>query len=289
LSIQSLSVCVPAPCLNNCAFCVSKMHDQDYPDMLGNNRRFYHLYLNDFQRRLIYVREQGCDTVVLTGTGEPLLNWTFLKDFGIINKTFDGFKRIELQTSGVKLEDWYLRFLREHVNVSTISLSLSNMFSSKRNAEINRTPVGLEVDIPGLCAEIRKYDFNLRLSLNMTSDYDPYGPKEIFSRAKELGANQITFRILYTTRAGDTEQDEWIKNNSSSPEMIWKIKTYIETLGRELEILSFGKTKYSVNGISVVLDDDCMNIAAKKDLKYMILRPNCKLYTKWDDPGSLVF
>ena len=27
----------------------------------------------------------------------------------------------------------------------------------------------------------------------------------------------------------------------------------------------------------------------KNEVKYIILRPDCKLYTKWDDAGSLLF
>jgi hypothetical protein len=41
--------------------------------------------------------------------------------------------------------------------------------------------------------------------------------------------------------------------------------------------------------MSVVVDDDCMSTEVKEDVKYLILQPNCKLYTKWDDEGSLLF
>ena len=60
-------------------------------------------------------------------------------------------------------------------------------------------------------------------------------------------------------------------------------------LFRSLERLPFGALRYSVDGISTVVDDDCMNQEVKDTLKYLILRPDCKLYTKWDDAGSLLF
>ena len=42
--------------------------------------------------------------------------------------------------------------------------------------------------------------------------------------------------------------------------------------------------------MSTVVDEDCMaKSEEKKALKYLILRPNCKLYTQWDDKGSLLF
>lgn len=52
-----------------------------------------------------------------------------------------------------------------------------------------------------------------------------------------------------------------------------------------------GAIKYSVDGMCIVIDVDCMDKAEKteEDYKYLILRPNCKLYSQWDDPSSLIF
>ena len=73
-----------------------------------------------------------------------------------------------------------------------------------------------------------------------------------------------------------------------------EIDLYIRSEGNQLERLSFGAIRYSVNGISCVVDDNCMGKTVevkevKEDIKYFILRPNCKLYTRWDDSGSLWF
>ena len=43
------------------------------------------------------------------------------------------------------------------------------------------------------------------------------------------------------------------------------------------------------NGISTVIDDNCMSKDNIDDLKYAILRPNGHLDSRWDDPGSLIF
>ena len=56
-----------------------------------------------------------------------------------------------------------------------------------------------------------------------------------------------------------------------------------------------GKTMYGadirhVKKMSVIFDDDCMGKSPTSNaVKYLILRPNCKLYSSWDDPASLVF
>jgi hypothetical protein len=41
--------------------------------------------------------------------------------------------------------------------------------------------------------------------------------------------------------------------------------------------------------MSVVLDNDCMAKGSNDDFKYLIIRPNGKLYSSWDDPASLIF
>lgn len=67
------------------------------------------------------------------------------------------------------------------------------------------------------------------------------------------------------------------------------IKEFILENGNKLERLSFGSRKYSVNGISTVIDENCMGKDADDNLKYLIIRENAKIYTQWDDSGSLIF
>ena len=70
----------------------------------------------------------------------------------------------------------------------------------------------------------------------------------------------------------------------------YKLSDYIKKKGNYIDTLEYGQERYSLNEMSVVVDDDCM--AKKKNVKaakYLILRPDFHLYTKWDDKGSLVF
>ena len=139
MNIQSLSVVVPsAKCINDCAFCVSKMHKEEYKNQLDSNKPFYDLYQKDYLKRLEFARDNGCNTVMLTGNSEPQQNRPFLEKFGLLNEQLDKpFRWIEIQTTGVLLDDGYLRFLRNHVGVSTISISLSS-FDGEENAKIRR-------------------------------------------------------------------------------------------------------------------------------------------------------
>ena len=96
-----------------------------------------------------------------------------------------------------------------------------------------------------LCRKIKKYDFNLRLSLNMTDWFNTACPViracEIFELCKNLGADQITFRVLYQSAGRGTEQDRWISRHAASEDVLDAIKKYVRSQGRVLEILEFGQ------------------------------------------------
>lgn len=288
MQIQSLSIDVPAGCPNNCNFCVSRMHDNLYPNLIDEDNLYAKL---QYKKRLQFARDNGCNTIMLTGSGEPLMNREFLERFAGWNYSLKNpFVWIEMQTSGVGLNDEYCRFLNNIVGVNTISLSLSDMFNDENNCEMNGTPQDKWIGIKELCNIIKKQGINLRLSLNMTDVYDNIFVDSIFNHAKYLGADQITFRELYQSGNPDLPQNKWIEKHACSYTKMHEIEQYILIMGNPLEYLPYGVRKYSIKEMSVVIDNDCMSKSSEKEtLKYLILRPNCRLYSRWDDKGSLIF
>lgn len=84
MKIQSLSVVVPNPeCVNHCRFCVSRMHKDEYKNQMDDNLPYFDLYVRDYIKRLEYARDNGCNTVMLTGSSEPQQNRKFLTYFGL--------------------------------------------------------------------------------------------------------------------------------------------------------------------------------------------------------------
>jgi hypothetical protein len=293
MDLRSLSIAVPTNgcgkngkgCLNSCKFCVSSMDDNTYPNLIDSDNLLHEC---DYINRINFCLDRNFEDLILTGTGEPLLNMNFLNRVACWNKSVSKpFRWIEIQTSGITFNPDKFKFLRNTLGVSTISLSLSNIFDSDINADTNQTPVGLKVDIDALCAKIKEWGFNLRLSLNMWSCYDSISPSVIFNRAKVLGANQITFRILYTSDDKSSPQNIWIKKHLYKGKA--DIDGYIIKKGCKLETVSFGAIRYDVEGISTLLDQDCMVTNPINDVRYLVLRPNCHLYTRWDKEGSILF
>lgn len=293
MKIQSLSIVVPNPkCINDCAFCVSKMHCDTYKNQMDDNLPFFDLYMADYIKRLEFARDNGCNTVMLTGNSEPQQNRKFLTYFGMFMQLMEHpFRWIEMQTTGTLLNQNYLRFLRNHVGVNLISLSISS-FDDQMNNAIIQTPANGRIDLAWLCSEIKRYDFSLRLSLNLTNEFRRFDilPQNLFKKCKELGADQVTLRVLYSS-GKDTPQDQWIDANGLKDPHVRMIREYVENNGRVLGILPHGAVKYSLDGLCVVIDSDCMDTAEKTgdDYKYLILQPDCKLYSLWDDPASRVF
>ena len=347
MNIQSLSVCVPAGCPNNCAYCVSAMNkqpDNTYENLAENalcrrnnltaeQEEEYDLLWQQYANRMAFARDNGCNTMMITSSGEALMNMGFIAALCQMNRDLrQPFRWIELQTSGIKLSDEILELLRRY-GISTICLSLADIFDDHSNARINGIQLRYQFVLEDLCRRIKQHGFNLRLSLNMSDVYNGVAPEQIFARAAELGANQITFRKLYVSDIyKGTPQAKWIEEHpygyrkhhpkeDGAPigdllhfSTEWheayggrrpldknygtifinhfqELNRYIVDNGIPLELLPFGAMRYSVHGLSTVVDLNCMNKGVKDDgsVKYLILRPDCHLYTRWDDPASLLF
>ena len=244
---QSLSICVPGKkCINQCKFCVSCMHTDTYKNQMDENLPFYDLYFEDYVKRMIYAKENDANTMMITGDIEPLQNRHFLQTLGIINqyvmpqKGCAGFNWIEIQTSCVGFDRNYARFLRNTVGVSVLSLSLSS-FDDDQNAEIVQMPQNMKVNIKEVCSIAKEYDFTLRLSLNMSNaipdstknkrntnfySQDTRMMSGIFNMAKELNADQVTFRKFYSN--GDNEQSKWIRANAVDDKVFEAINGYVK-------------------------------------------------------------
>lgn len=298
MNIQSLSIVVPTKnkCVNKCKFCVSRTHTNPYADKISSIVKAWSdgsdwindtIEYRDYYNRLQFARDNGCNVVVLTGTGEPIQNPNFLQFFSEINSTLNTpFKSIELQTTGVLLDEESIAHLRK-IGVTTISFSISNIFDNDRNLKLIGCHDRLKFDVFEIIKIVKKYDFNLRLSLNLVNDYDKYSVEDVISKCKELGADQVTFRKLYKSEL-NSDIDKWIEKNASQ-DFYNRLVEYIKNNGKFLGHLPFGPSIYNIQEISMVIDQDCMSQEIKDTYKYLILRENAKLYTDWSTKASLVF
>jgi len=281
VDVRSMSILVPTHgCINSCKFCVSKISQlkDTYKDK-SNEELFTEMYFKKFEQ----VRKMGCDYAILTGTGEPIQNKPFLKMIGEMNNRLDKPFKLEIQTSGVMLNDANLDFLKNDVGVYLISLSVSDIFDDKSNAGIIRMHPRVQFNMKDLCQRIKQKGFILRLSLNLVNVYDRKSPEEVINRLQELGVDQATFRVLWAGH-DDSEISRWIKGNKVADRFIDDIEMYCLDRGKDL---GGHYPKYQMGNLTVVIDRDCMAESSPGDIRYLILRSDCHLYTKWDSKNSI--
>jgi len=260
-----------------------------YPNLLDLSHPTYDYNIKEYMRRLKYVADAGCQTLMLTGTSEPQQNKQFLNTFALIHRLIGKpFTNIEMQTTGVLLDKNpdYLRFLKNFVGINTIAISLNSV-----SEEMNNKLLGNYINVKKLCQDLKSYGFNIRICCNLSKlfDLDCNPWENIFKHFKdELHADQVTLRTLYASEK-ETEQSAWISENFFDAEQQLRLVSYMKhqpTIGRTM----YGAVKYSIMEMSVICDTDCMGKNAMNNtLKYLILRPNCHLYSQWDSPASLVF
>lgn len=298
MQIQSLSVVVPNKrCVNNCPFCVSRMlnNSNEYPNLMDINHPRYDINVREYLKRLRFVADNGCQTLILTGTSEPQQNKQFLATFALLHQQIGSpFTNIEMQTTGMGLHNNrdYIRFLRNFVGVNTVALSINSM-NDKQNLELlghKENSLKPSLVIAELCALLKEYDFNIRCCFNLSDAFNGVDPSELFDKATEdYHADQITFRKLYVSDKG-TEQGKWIAEHEFSYNDNDLLKSHLRynypIIGKTL----YGADIRDVNGMSVIYDEDCMGKNPETEVKkFLILRPNCKLYSQWDSTASLVF
>jgi len=282
MKIQSLSVVVPSNnCVNSCKCCVSRMHLD--ADLYRHSNRETEIVYGEYLKRLNFARDNGCNTLLITGSTEPQQNMTFIKRLGKKIREMDHpFRWVEIQTTGVLFDEGTFNDLRE-VGVNTVALSIFS-FDDEVNKECRGS--NLDVDIRRFCQKVKEWDFNLRICVNL-SDYITETPDEIFKLCKDLGADQVTIRKLWHDGSG-SEQSMWCQEHDT--DLDEKINNYL-SWRKTIRKLETGPVIRDVMGMGVVFDGDCMarDKIDETELRYLVLRPNGKLYSAWDTPASLVF
>lgn len=289
MNIQSLSIVVPTfRCWNHCKYCVSYMHHEEYNNIFENSSKFYYDIPISYLRKMAFIRDEGCNTLILTGTAEPQQNLSFI--YSLLNANFQRlpkpFYNIAIQTTGTNLTTEEIKELSKY-GVTTLAISLSS-FDDTRNWDIINAPNSVRtLETQEMIWAAKECGMTVRLCINLTDEFNDKMPKQILDKCKELEADQVTFRKIYTD--GENKEAIWVKNHEFPEEKFNEIKEYIKENGNPIVMLPYGHIQYGVDDMSVVIDDNCMSKNNILDMKYAILRPDGHLYSRWDDKGSLIF
>ena len=267
MKVQSLSIVVPnKECMNKCPFCVARMVNSNvYENKMSINDPHYDINVREYLKRLKFVADSGCQTIILTGTSEPQQNKQFLATFALLHQMIGS-------------------------PFTNIEISVNSIIPEFNNDILGHGLKDKQLDVERLCGLLREYDFNIRICCNLTSEFNPYELPidQLFEKLKDnYHADQVTFRKMYASDK-DTPQAAWLNIHEFPFHLEDELVKYLKScpsIGSTL----YGATIRDVNGMSVIYDEDCMGKNPDSDVKkFLILRPNCHLYSQWDSKASLV-
>ena len=285
MAIQSLSILVPCNghCWNNCHFCVSMQHNEYYSKDIITTNNIPQSYLD----RMQWTRDAGCDSLIFTGVTEPQQNLPFIYKLLTLNRTLrTPFYNISIQTTGTALTPGEIERLAQ-AGINTIALSISS-FDDQKNWDIIQAPEKVRtMSIVNIIECAKDNGMNVRACLNLTNEFNIFHPGIYFDWAEQYDVDQLTFRKIYSS--GNNEKSTWIKEHLFDNNKFESIRQFIIERGTIIRRLPFGALLYDVNGVSTVIDEDCMAEHNIKEIRYAVLRANNKLYSSWNKKGSLIF
>lgn len=240
---SSLQVDISHTCNLNCKYCVSKMNPtrNDFKDCNWAAT----CLINDLQ-----TARQSCDTMVLTGTGEPLLNKNYLEHVLYINKQHRIFEKVELQTNGLLLSFDMLKRLKD-LGVTLVAVSTPSL-----DPKIQEEYTGSRSSVAALIDMINYVGLTSRITYILTDAVNRYSEAtDVIYDCLNTGAEQITLKRMW--RDGNSSVSDWIANHDISEDSLIRLRRFI----------------YSSN---IRLDEHCM------DKEWLILRP-WGLKTGWHE------
>ncbi len=317
-NVQSLSICCPSAtgkCINHCKTCTARQHDNPYKNKFFSGKADSIEYWNDVIKRMRQAQDDGCTTVMLTGSNEPQQNLSWLQGLYLAMKSLDKpFNNIEIQTTGATLNYDFLKMLK-NIGVTTVAVSTFNIFDDTINRKIEES-ADENLNLQQLCDNIEELGMNVRICVNVTDyvlttqqrehldKYDNYNEtdiiveklrdistyvSDILQRCHELHANQVTFRKMWANEG--TPEAAWIHANEKYSDMILNaVKDAVTSNGTLLNKLPYGAARYDYLGFSIVVDTDSMAKDTNNNAtKYYIIREDGKMYSSWDSPASIIF
>lgn len=301
----SLSINLRNPCNAKCPFCISRLTEKpDHPLDAKESAR----WAGAVNRAMSYAKYHGVDTVLITSSGEPLLD--MLRVFRAADTAQRvGIPIIEVQTNGTYLSrespcgaldgDVELGFVGKVLQrlvdhrVTTVAISAAST-KSRKSAGI----MGLDSEFDYLkeAEKVVESGMLCRITLNLNTIGDPaLQESNIFEYMKQLraiGVHQLTIREIgvpcnIKEGAEESKVKQWIERNKVSVDTMNMIFSSIEQLGTKLRPLSYGGWVYDFCGVATTIAT-CMTEAHSDEIRSLILQPDGHVYHSWNYRGSVL-
>jgi len=276
---QSLTVSVPQSlgnplCDKNCPYCISKMTGYVQPDET--------LFIKNITKVKKMAEMARVPSVLLTGKGEPLLN--FDKVCYILDQ-FNEFP-LEIQTNGIWLHNHieYITALKQ-AGLDTIAISIDNLNQMDTFSKMIEAIINLNM--------------TCRICLNLTDKIIDVSFRSIFYTLKNYGIHQLIVRNIMVPKVTQNTDEarqaiDWISLHTDSGRYIEMYKVFKTMVNEEVDLirtLPYGSEVYNLDGISVSFSDYCLQESNNtNDIRSLIFLEDGHVYTSWDKiPASRLF
>ncbi len=290
IKAENVTIVVPNKgCDKNCPYCISKLtpcFKKEEHDLANMNR--------NLDPVLRMAAKGGATTVMLTGKGEPMMNFDDVK---WIASRIKGWP-LELQTNGNILAEnsadtcEYLPILYLHgFHVIAISIDSADQLVSYTNS--------------GLFKKIRDNKMISRITVNANEALGRFLDfKDLSSFCSNEGIRQLTVRRLsYPSMMlpGNVKVTrnvtKWIDRQNTSKDVtnlfdgiadFIKDKKFSDI--EPIRITNDGNSVYDVNGMGFVHSEYCIQESGTDDsIRSLIVQEDGHVYTSWGTKASVLF
>jgi len=280
MKAQNLTISIPPKeggkiCDKNCEYCISRMTGYIAPD--------YDMVLRNIEKVKTIAKGTSVSAVLLTGKGEPLLNFSAVTE---ISHHFREFP-LEIQTNGL----WLSRNLMAIGQLKACGMAVISI-------SIDRIVQLYDFEALELFKAIREYGLTVRVCLNLTNKIDRAEDfKSIFDIIKSMDIGQVLVRnIMVPLSITDTEEAHrtagWIEENVDPSRYERWYKEFKKMVSEDdlIRVLPHGARVYDLEGIGVSFSDYCIQEANNtEDIRSLIFLEDGHLYTSWDKMSSRLF
>lgn len=216
-------------------------------------------------------------SVLLTGKGEPFLNFYEVLNFSYFFRDFP----LEIQTNGI--------WLGKH-----LGKEFEELYQNGMNV------IAISVDNPALQGDsvkaiseaAHKLGMVVRVTFNVTNALGRFGTSDgLLGLCKKWSVDQMTLRnIVSPNNVKETKQTKWIEKNID-PEKYENLKNSLSGGAWPLiRTLQFGTPVYNRDGIAVSFSDYCIQDGNNnEDIRSLIYLEDGHMYTSWNSKASILF
>lgn len=285
LNITPLYVIVPGKeCELPCAHCLARKYKQETGSCLDETSSHYSICKQDFYNRMSFARDIGCNALFLIGDCEPQKNRVYLERIALVNNSLQRpYRILELTTSGRGLNKEYLYFLRSVVNITTIDLNIAS-FDDEQNQELAGMSEEDKIFLLPLTQLISDLRFNLHSHIFLSNYFDKYErkPEQFFRDCQTLyGADYLSIHSLPAVNG-------WLEDRRANPTILPELHEYVKARGKPMDsaiFMSYNKI-YALDNMMVIVDTDPVDKIPPQSL---VLHPDGRLYSQWQNSADLIF